>query len=237
MEEIKRKMIQYWSQRTDDFSAQRCREFKSPKRQLWLEEFRNYIPMNQSLRILDVGTGTGFFANMLALEGHQTVGIDLTASMIEEARRKADLYHVPAVFYVMDAETPDFPEASFDVIISRNLTWALPNLKKAYTAWRRLLKKGGLLLNFDADYCHEKNDAVLPPTHAHKHIAPVLMNEYEQMKQVLKQPALRPQWDVQLLTEAGFERIHVDTSVWKRIYHDVDEFYNPTPIFCIAAYA
>ena len=46
----------------------------------------------------------------------------------------------------------------------------------------------------------------------------------------------RPQWDVQLLTECGFERIIVDNGVWKRIYAEVDEFYNPVPIFTIAAY-
>ena len=46
----------------------------------------------------------------------------------------------------------------------------------------------------------------------------------------------RPQWDVQLLVEAGFERVLVDVGVYKRIYQEIDEFYNPTPIFTIAAY-
>ena len=46
----------------------------------------------------------------------------------------------------------------------------------------------------------------------------------------------RPQWDVQLLVEAGFERVLVDMGVYKRIYKEIDEFYNPTPIFTIAAY-
>ena len=45
-----------------------------------------------------------------------------------------------------------------------------------------------------------------------------------------------PQWDVQVLFEAGFREMHVDASVWKRIYDRKDEFYNPTPIFTIAAY-
>lgn len=237
MEEIKRDMIAYWSQRVDEFSAQRCREFQSPKRQLWIEEFQRYFSMDAPLRILDVGTGTGFFANILALEGHDVVGIDLTEHMIVEAKRKAELYHVPSAFYVMDAERPEFPDASFDVVISRNLTWALPNLGKAYKAWRRVLKDGGLLLNFDADYCHEKADMPLPAAHAHQQIAPSLLAEYERMKTVLRRPELRPQRDCELLAEAGFRDVRMDLSVWKRIYRDVDEFYNPTPIFCIAAYA
>lgn len=109
-----------------------------------------------------------FFANILALEGHDVVGIDLTEHMIAEAKRKAELYDVPSVFYVMDAERPDFPDDSFDVVISRNLTWALPHLGQAYKAWRRVLKDGGLLLNFDADYCHETTDMPLPASHAHQ---------------------------------------------------------------------
>ena len=49
-------------------------------------------------------------------------------------------------------------------------------------------------------------------------------------------PPPRPQWDVQLLVEAGFERVMVDMGVYKRIYAEIDEFFNPTPIFTIAAY-
>jgi hypothetical protein len=41
---------------------------------------------------------------------------------------------------------------------------------------------------------------------------------------------------VQLLIEAGFERIMVDMGVYRRIYAEVDEFFNPTPIFTIAAF-
>ena len=77
----------------------------------------------------------------------------------------------------------------------------------------------------------------MPENHAHKQIAPELMNQYEVMKKELRQPYQRPQWDVELLQQAGFSRVQIDTTVWQRIYASVDEFYNPTPIFTIAAYA
>lgn len=35
----------------------------------------------------------------------------------------------------MDAEAPSFAPGSFDAVISRNLTWTLPNLERAYRAW------------------------------------------------------------------------------------------------------
>ena len=40
----------------------------------------------------------------------------------------------------------------FDVVISRNLTWNLKDPKRAYEEWCRVLKPGGKLLNFDANW-------------------------------------------------------------------------------------
>ena len=37
------------------------------------------------------------------------------------------------------------------------------------------------------------------------------------------------------LEKAGFEQIRLDLGISKRIYTEKDEFYNPTPLFCIAA--
>ena len=45
----------------------------------------------------------------------------------------------------------------------------------------------------------------------------------------------RPAWDADLLLSAGFEQITIDTGVWKRIYREIDEFFNPVPIFTVAA--
>ncbi len=50
----------------------------------------------------------------------------------------------------------------------------------------------------------------------------------EQLKDHIK-------WDLRLLIDAGFSRVTVDAGVWKRVYAEPDEFYNPTPIFTIAA--
>ena len=47
----------------------------------------------------------------------------------------------------------------------------------------------------------------------------------------------RPDWDRELLQQAGFSHIRVDTGIWWEIYTKQDEFYNPTPIFAISARA
>ena len=68
------------------------------------------LPKGKKLRILDVGCGAGFFSVLLAKEGHQVTGIDLTPDMVKNARLLASEEKTDCEFLVMDAENPEFPE-------------------------------------------------------------------------------------------------------------------------------
>ena len=240
MEPVKQRITHYWSQRAEAFQTQRIREFEDEKHERWLEEFNRYIPHDRPLRVLDLGTGTGFFAFVFAAKGHEATGIDLTPDMIERARETMNILGLDATFNVMDAERPEFDPESFDVLVTRNLTWTLPHLEEAYREWYKLLKPGGVLINFDADYyaaLEEEDEIELPENHAHKLVPDYMRAENDAITmEVGAYQGPRPQWDVQLLVKAGFERVVVDMGVYKRIYREIDEFFNPTPIFTIAAY-
>ena len=132
MDDIKQRMTHYWSQRAMDFSALRVKEFSGKMHARWMAEFRKYLPMDKPLSILDLGTGTGFFAFLLGAEGHRVTGIDLTEDMILQAQKSSEILGVSADFYVMDAEQPDFVPERFDALVTRNLTWGLPHLPNAY---------------------------------------------------------------------------------------------------------
>lgn len=184
MELIKHRVAHYWSHRAEAFEAQRLREFDSEKRARWLAEFFRYLPQGRPLRVLDIGTGTGFFACLFAAEGHEATGIDLTPDMIKHAEHMAAVLGLDATFRIMDAENPDFEPESFDVLVTRNLTWTLPHVEKAYREWYRILKPGGVLINFDADYSATLEDEQqggekheLPENHAHKLVPDDLMAE------------------------------------------------------------
>ena len=190
------------------------------------------------LQILDVGTGTGYFAILLSQIGHQVTGIDLTDAMLKEARDNAALYQVHPTFQQMDAQKLAFLDQSFDVVISRNLTWTLPDPESAYREWMRVLKKGGVLLNFDANYGNDdcSDTSGLPKNHAHYTVGDELLQECEEIKKQLPISSYaRPAWDLNVLGKAGFSKFGIDLEISSRIYIEKDEFYNPTPLFMLCS--
>ena len=232
----KEKIAGYWTKRSADFKEQRRKELHSPLAGRWMEEIDKYIPEGEHLRILDVGCGTGFFTILLAKRGHQVTGIDLTPDMILHARELAKEEGADCEFHVMDAEHPEYDDNTFDFVISRNLTWTLPDAQKAYKEWMRVLKPGGVLLNFDANYGLEDctDTSNLPENHAHHQIENELLQECEDIKRQLPISSyVRPAWDLEILSNIGVEQFRIDMGVSQRIYQEQDEFYNPTPLFTL----
>lgn len=238
MEAIKERVSSYWTKRSADFAKLREEELESSLAKLWLSEIEPQLPEGEDLRILDVGTGSGFFAVLLAKKGYRLTGIDLTSAMIEEATKLAAENQTGVDFRVMDAENLEFADGWFDVVISRNLTWTLPHPKRAYQEWLRVLKDGGVLLNFDADYGVERFAAEdsLPKNHAHRQISCSQLEECDAIKDALAiSKERRPAWDVKTLTDLGCIQVETDEGVSGRIYQKESPFYNPTPLFRIRA--
>lgn len=232
--ECKDRIRKYWTQRSASFLNQRRSELHDPITGRWKKEIEETFPSGRKLEILDVGCGTGYFAILLAKQGHHVTGIDLTPDMIEKGKQLAKEEEAACELLVMDAEKLDFADESFDIVISRNLTWTLPHPEKAYAEWLRVLKKNGMLLNFDADYGLEDSTdtSLLPKQHAHHMLADSMLQENNDIKKELDiSYHRRPYWDVRVLSELGVEKFWLDMGVSRRIYIEKDEFYNPTPLF------
>lgn len=234
----KEQIVHYWEKRSESFLEQRRSELANPIAKRWMKEIEKQIPAGRRLKILDVDCGAGFFSILLAKEGHEVFGIDLTPEMIENAIQLAEEENADCCFQVMDAENPMFADETFDVVISRNLTWTLPNAEHAYGEWMRVLKTGGVLLNFDANYGKEDvaDTKGLPEAHAHFKVGNEMLEECERIKSQLPiSRKNRPAYDVAVLCENTAGEIRIDTSLGKRIYLEKDEFYNPAPMFSICA--
>ena len=235
-DERKERIVHYWEKRSSDFLTHKREELHSAMAERWMKEIRAQLPAGERLRILDVGCGAGFFSVLLAKEGHRVTGVDLTPDMIENAKILAAEENADCEFIVMDAENVDFPDGTFDVVISRNLTWTLPHVRRAYRDWVRVLKKGGVLLNFDANYGLSDFTDVssLPENHAHQTIGDDMMREFEEIKRQLPISSYsRPAWDLETLGAMKLQEFAVDLGISSRIYLEKDAFYNPTPMFMI----
>lgn len=243
-ENIKTVVTGYWTKRAEGFLAQRRHELNSPKASKWLKEIILQLDKvssssRDSIKILDIGCGTGYFPVLLGKEGYEVTGIDLTEEMVTKAKELvADYapYQKDVKIQQMDAEKLIFDDESFDVIITRNLTWTLPHPIEAYQEWFRVLKKGGILLNFDAEYAKGAHNLKTHENIAHKDISDELKDECHDIYHMLTISFLdRPAWDEEVLKEIGFSHIDTDSAFGDRIFSDKDEFYIPDKMFMISA--
>ena len=238
--EIEQRVKDYWTQRSHDFGTVRKNELENEMGQRWLYEIERFLPEGGSLDILDVGTGTGFFAVLLAQQGHRVEGIDLTPAMLEEARTLAKQRNLDITFREMDAQNLAYPDGTFDVVISRNLTWTLPDPERAYASWFRVLKPGGVLLNFDAEYAahvrsHSVQNRKVAPDSPYGHVGmtDALQQENDAITLSMDIGKARPEWDGKVLTRIGFQSCQTDTQVGKRLLGELD--LTTAPMFGIFA--
>src|SRR6185436_19149962 len=102
--------------------------------------------------VLDVGTGTGFLALLLAGMGHRVKALDLSPGMVEQAQRNAAERGLTLEIAVADGESLPEPDGTYDVLVNRNVLWTLPRPEQAVADWKRVLKPGGLLVVIDGDW-------------------------------------------------------------------------------------
>lgn len=129
-----------WSQYADDIT-------QDSDRKSWERVIQSVVD-DHAGRVLDVGTGAGFLAGLYAGLGHDVVGCDFSAPMIEEARKRAPQNGFEAQFTAGDAERLPFADASFDVVTNRAMIWTLPDPGKAVREWHRVLQPDGQVVLF-----------------------------------------------------------------------------------------
>jgi ubiquinone/menaquinone biosynthesis C-methylase UbiE len=140
----------YWTHRAPSYDEYQQRpERLDADRQAWSAIWAQALPA-APLDVLDVGTGTGQVAMVLASLGHRVTGIDLAEGMLERARAHAATMVGGPVIQRGDAVNPDFPPASFDAVTSRYLMWTLREPETAVANWIRLLRPGGTIAVVDS---------------------------------------------------------------------------------------
>lgn len=254
MAELLEQIEAYWSTRTEGYSEVNQKELEGKQRKAWLEVLQEHFPKKEKeeIQILDIGTGPGFFPIILTEAGYHVTAVDYTEGMLQKAfenvkKEEGNLLE-RIQFHQMDAQNLTFENSSFDVVISRNLTWNLENPQKAYKEWCRVMKSGGVLMNFDANwygylYDEEKREGY---EQDRKNVENQQLDDHylctdiETMEQIALQMPLskisRPKWDVEILNQIGMDKVETDTEIWKRVWSEEECLnYGSTPMFMVCA--
>ncbi len=248
---LENRIKKYWEGAADRYSKGINEELHHEVCAAWKKQILDNAPLpqenNAPLYVLDVGTGPGFFPIILSEAGHLVIGIDLTENMLKCAKENADAKGVHPIFMRMNCETLPFVNDTFDLILCRNLTWTLENPESTYREWLRVLRPGGRLLVFDANWNQplfdedlkgklEENEARVKVEFGYTiHEDSNKDESYEIASLLPLSHCLRPQWDLEALANVGFSKVFAEINILEQTGTEIQKatYHNVTPPFMV----
>jgi ubiquinone/menaquinone biosynthesis C-methylase UbiE len=239
---------EHWSEAAEAYSEIVRKQLNSDERKVWLDLVYRYAPKKDRLKVLDIGTGPGFFTIALTQDGHDAIGVDLSIGMVKSAKANAKLFGLDCDFRVMNANTLMFDDNTFDLIINRNVSWTIPDMEACYREWKRVLAPGGRLIvmdsnfewnlfdkEFDKEFRRMVRDMRIGGYHSNTiNKGFMFRSGYMETRPMLGTP--RPVWDANVLFKLRFTNIIAEENVL--VGTMIDRMPNPeapAPMFVISA--
>jgi SAM-dependent methyltransferase len=99
-------------------------------------------------RSLEVGAGTGYFSLNLMRAGivREATCTDISPGMVRALGANAERLGLAVKTARADAESLPFAERSFDLVLGHAVLHHLPDLERAFSEFRRVLKPGGYIV-------------------------------------------------------------------------------------------
>ncbi|MEK4452147.1 MULTISPECIES: class I SAM-dependent methyltransferase [Paenibacillus] len=216
-----KEISKYWTSSSESYDKVIQTQFRSKKTiNLWKQLLIKGLGTTPQQKVLDVGTGPGFFSILLSQMGHLPTAVDASQGMIDRASRNFESYGYKVPAYVADAADLHMElENSFDAVVCRDVVWTLPDPQRAYAEWYRILKPGGTLIIFDGNYLYKESKTVFRKLWYALSWTLILLTEQRirqrssQDKSLLSElpfvNVLRPEADETALKQAGFRTIDV----------------------------
>jgi ubiquinone/menaquinone biosynthesis C-methylase UbiE len=242
--EIQQVIKEYWAIAAPKYSELIQGELDTEYKNKWLASILLNAPSKENIDVLDVGTGPGFFPIILGDIGFHVTAIDCSDEMLEQAKSNAKASGVSCTYINMDSHNLTFPDNSFDLVISRNVTWTLYDPIKAYTEWKRVLRPGGRIIIFDANYGRYCFNTKIAKQKKQDEMAYLKMygespktnnisNEY--IEKMFLSNNNRPQWDIETFTELDMN-VYAKINIGKKLSTDRSRLLNSTsPLFMVVA--
>lgn len=99
-------------------------------------------------RALEIGAGTGYFSINLARSGvlGEVTVTDISPGMLETLKKNAGSLGIEVNAVRSEAESLPFEDSSFDLVFGHAVLHHIPDLKRAFDEFWRVLKPGGTLI-------------------------------------------------------------------------------------------
>ncbi|MCQ1536719.1 methyltransferase domain-containing protein [Methanosarcina sp. KYL-1] len=118
-----------------------------PMEFLFYSRWRKEALLGLKGRVLEVGVGTGKNLEYYP-QGCLVTGIDNSERMLEKARKRAEGMN-NVTLLLMDAEHLEFPDNTFDYVVTTFVLCSVPDPVKALKEMRRVLKPEGEMVNLE----------------------------------------------------------------------------------------
>ena len=145
------------------------------EQKLWFDQYilgvarlRKQLMSKARGDILDVACGTGLNFPLFPSSSRITA-TDLSPRMLEIARQKAAQLNLNVDVKVMDAQNLEFPDESFDTVVSTLSTCTFPDPIQALREMGRVCRAGGLILLLEHGRSSWGWLANYQDHHAHQH--------------------------------------------------------------------
>lgn len=111
------------------------------------------VGLPSASRVLDIGTGSGWMAFVLAQAGHAVTSVDIDAATLKRAQGRARQVGQDIVQHVRflqaDALELPFDDGQFDAVFSFDSMHHLPDCKRAICEMLRVCRRGGIVVVAD----------------------------------------------------------------------------------------